>query len=229
MGPSERLGTPATASRRRTVTRCEKQEASREKPARRMAKNSSNPVCANCHSMIAAGRGLPLEKLRRGGQVRVTRLHVQTIDGHAAALTGTKLTVSTAETGTGVQPDRFVTARDRELLSTDLGRGLETDDGPALAPLSRAGASVNIVLYLIVGIVTEAVPERLSDVRRSNIDDNQDGPSADSLIPAVWARRWRCRNSSRWCRPLTSQRRAMRFQGWVCGEQHVACRNGVRR
>jgi hypothetical protein len=150
------FGTPPPAPPANVPELAEERDPRRVLPMReQMAQHRANPVCASCHSQMDQ-LGFALENFDAIGEWRDTYSSGARVDASAKLPDGTTFNGPTELRKVLLQhSDEFLTTVTEKLLTYALGRGLESNDAPAVRQIKREAARANYrFASLIQGIVT---------------------------------------------------------------------------
>ena len=164
----------------------------------RIAEHRSNAACAPCHNLMDP-LGLVAGELRRGRPLADRRTAGTPIDASGSLPDGSKFAdVDGLEAALLARPDLFVGTLTEKLQTYALGRGVEYYDAPAIRAIVRDARPQD---YRISSIILGIVKSTAVSDEDSHNDHHQKGSAAPD-VPARHGRgAWRCRCSTRWCRP----------------------------
>jgi len=120
----------------------------------RMAQHRASPQCASCHQLMDPA-GLSMENFDAIGRWRVRTESGGAVDASGALPDGSKFTgVSGLRSALLRRPELFVGTVTEKLMTYALGRGLESNDAPAVREVTRlAKAGDYRFSALVLGIV----------------------------------------------------------------------------
>jgi hypothetical protein len=126
----------------------------------RMEQHRANPVCASCHKLMDP-LGLALENFDAIGAWRA-KDGGQPVDAAGQLSDGTKIDgVVGLRQALLKRPDAFVTTATEKLLTYALGRGLESEDMPAVRTIVRQAAGKGYKFGSLVESVATSTPFRM--------------------------------------------------------------------
>lgn len=133
------LGTPAAPPPPNIPTLKDKTATANVSIRQRLAEHRANPACASCHDLMDPV-GFALENFDAVGRWRVFDRE-QEIDSSGAMPDGKKISgLAGLEQGIMQRPEMFVGTLTEKLLTFALGRGIESDDAPAIRGIVRHAA-----------------------------------------------------------------------------------------
>jgi hypothetical protein len=134
------------------------------------------PVCASCHKVMDP-IGFALENFDAVGAWR-TREPGGPIDASGQLADGTKIDgVNALRKAIVARPELFVSTMSEKLMTYALGRGVETDDRPALRGIVRQAQKANYRFSAIVRGIVESVPFQM---RVRPVRDDERKPSGQT-------------------------------------------------
>jgi hypothetical protein len=123
----------------------------------RLAEHRKNAACASCHNLIDPV-GFALENFDAVGRWR-TLEEGHAVDASGGLPDGSRFDgVAGLEAGLLARPDVFVGTLAEKLLTFALGRGIDTDDGPAVRKIVRAAREKGWRLSAIVEAIVQSDP-----------------------------------------------------------------------
>jgi mono/diheme cytochrome c family protein len=120
----------------------------------RMAQHRASPACASCHQLMDPA-GLSMENFDAIGRWRVRTESGGAVDASGALPDGSKFTgMNGLRSALLRRPELFVGTVTEKLMTYALGRGLESNDAPAVRDVTRhVKAGDNRFSALVLGIV----------------------------------------------------------------------------
>lgn len=123
----------------------------------RLAEHRANPTCASCHDLMDP-IGLAMENFDAVGRWRTLEAG-EPIDASGNLPDGSTIAgVDELEAGILARPEMFVGTLTEKLLTFALGRGVESNDAPAVRKIVRNAAENNYCFSSLITGIAQSVP-----------------------------------------------------------------------